>query len=334
MPHKLSYFRYLARLRRKLASVILSKNYLVINVKDVPNMPETKPTEQTNKIEMKVYANDLIKFTNIDIGAPSKGNILLLQNTNNVTPYEKKIYEEILNNEASPASVFSVLLIENEDALNSGGIDLLTSVVERLPSVSKQQLSNFSFIVAVNSSNEIPLAFRQSDSKLKLVVVQTCDFDVPINSEVVQNSDLFVTNRHTEYDVLIKHLRNVHTYINNEDAFESLQVGMRSLLPKEFNVLLPAWNCDEVIPDFGSIDTSSVDIVLWLDCSEKDLPHLESNFSDFIFDIVSITAKIAVTEDVWSRYSNFINNIDVKDFRALFIIRAAEDGARFEVKYV
>lgn len=334
MSNKPSYFRHLARMRRKLASAILSENYQVISITDGALSLKTEIAERSDRVEIKVYANDLIKLTNVDNKSPSKNNILLLRNVNEVTACERRLYEQITEHGIINASVLSVFLIENEEVLSSSGVDLLTATVERLPSVTKQQLSSFSFIIAVNCRNKFPLAFRQSASNVKLVAVQTYDFDTPIDSEVAQNSDLFITNRYAEYDTFLKHLRNVHTYVNREEVFETLKSGIRSLLPTEFNVLLPAWNCDEVIEDFGSIDTSSVDIVLWLEGNEQHLPRMEGTFSEFIFSIVGLILRVAVTEEMWTRYSNLIKSIDMIDFRASFIIKAAEDGARFEIRYV
>ena len=263
-------------------------------------------------------------------------NTLLLQRRIPLSDAEDRLYQAILSSNSSAFSSDRLLRIFVDDApssLTAAGIDDLTRNIERMIIATKQTMAKFGCIIAVDPTNLLPWSMRESTANIRLIVVETPHQSRELSTHIMANADNIVTFKEPADDVIACSARRIDVAPTADALLPTLEAAVIDLYPKEFNVLLPIYNCWERLPEMDSVDTSRTDIVLWLACTEEAAPCVDDSFRRFIDDLAPLVHRMAASDLTRNRYLNLIGRLGETHGMAHFLERAFQDGARVEVYY-
>ncbi|KGE01635.1 hypothetical protein [Rhizobium sp. YS-1r] len=285
---------------------------------------------------INIWKNDAIKLSFDSKTSEWWRNTLLIQRRTPISDAEDNLYQAIIKSKSSafsPDRLYRVLVDDAPSSLTVAGTDDLTRNIERMIIATKQTMSKFGCIIAVDPDNSLPWAMRESTADVRLIVVETPGQSKELDIHTLANADIIVTYKEPADDVIAYSARRIDVAPTPDALFPTLEAAVIDLYPKEFNVLLPIYNCWERLPEMEAVDTSRTDIVLWLTCSEDAAPCVSETFRQFVADLAPKVHRIAATDQARNRYLNLIDRLGAPQGVAYFLERAFQDGARVEVYY-
>ncbi|PYG54366.1 hypothetical protein [Rhizobium sp. UGM030330-04] len=301
----------------------------------IPTPRSLTPTDNV-LATVNIWKSDAIKFAELPISAEWWRNIILVERSVPLTPAEQSLYTRIANEKSAilgAKNVYRIIIDESSVPLTGATVDDRIRTIERMRHVTKQALANFGFVLVVNPTQQFALSLRDSDSRIKLVAVVTDDLHYGGNHQTLSYANSIITAHHDVDEILMKTGRRFKTANSAEGIYRAIEAEITDLYPKEFNVLLPAYNCWERLPEFDTVDTSITDVVLWLNCGSSETPTVKTTFAEFATDLASVTARIALSEEYFNRYRNLAANLETVNGRSWFIRTVFADGARVKVLY-
>lgn len=263
-------------------------------------------------------------------------NALLLERRSPLSNDENDLYQAIRSSKSkafSPDRLYRVLIDDTPSSLTTAGTNDITRSIERMIVATKQTMAKFRYIIVVDPTHSFAWAMREATADILLIVVETPGQSRALDIQTVTNADSLVTYKKPENDLIALSARRIDVSPTSEALFATLEATVIDLYPKEFNVLLPIYNCWDRLPEIETIDTSRADIVLWLSCAEENAPFVKETFRQFVADLAGKVHRIAATDQARNRYLNLIDRIGEPNGMSYFLERAFQDGARVEVFY-
>lgn len=274
--------------------------------------------------------------TDIDVNEAPWTRIILIENRRTFGDAEEFVYKSLVSSPKSKIfgsrRLYRIKLDDKPQALTSPTADDITRVVERFSISSRKILREFGFLIAINPRDSWGAALRSLAPQARLISIITDNGMERLAEDAVVESDCIVATANVASHLsMLNKVRRLDVAPTAEKILDVVENAIVDLRPKEFNVLLPVFNCFERLAAFDDIDTNETDVVIWLRCTEAETPSISSTFSEFLDRLSRYIGRIAATEEMRERYTNLLREIDSPESAVPFLSRALQDGARIKV---
>jgi len=274
--------------------------------------------------------------TDIDVKDALWTRILLIENKTTTGGAEERLYESLVLSKKSKIfghkRLYRIRLNDRPQALTGPTVDDLTRVVERFTVSSRKILREFGFLISVNPTDSWGTALRSLAPQARLISVITDDGVDGFDEAVIAESDCVVVTANAASRLpMLGKARRLDIAPTADRILSVIEGAIVDLRPKEFNVLLPVFNCFERLPILDDIDTDETDVVIWLKCSQEETPVISSTFSEFLDRLSPYIGRVAATDEMRERYPNLLREVAAARNTLPFLSRALQDGARLKV---
>jgi len=284
------------------------------------------------------WTSKLIHIEEQSLAEKVSENAILVRNLDDPTENETELYNKVLQNSKFIAfrkrHLGLVDLYSGQaDNNNLKAVDDLTRMIERFVSKSKYRLLNYGFLIAVNPQNIFPVALQQSSYVSKLICIYTPDFEGLVDGACIEQADRIICPAKLAPSLKKHDVSGLTLFTHAEQMEDLLTTSIQSFFPKEFNMLLPVWQAFERVENIENMSLKKCDLVLRLNCTEKDAPSVTGTFSDYIAKLADHCTAVLASESVSQHYVSLIDKLDHKATRITFLTRAFRDGVRCEIIY-